>query len=424
MIALALVLRLVIFGTALWGAPDGTLFLSEPDSREYIALGRNMFAGHGFSSDTGATHTPDFRRTPIYPLLLASAFLLAPQFLPGVIISVIVNVLLSVFTVAITSAIALRLAGTRAALVAGLVLALDLTSAVYANLLLTEVTFTALLTAAIVLIVHPAAAGKWRRAVAAGVLLGAAALCRPIGLFLGPAVTPAIVIRDARLGWSRAARTGAALNLAFFLILSVWILRNFATFGVASLSPMGAVNLYFHRAAYIQARVDHVSVDDVRNRWERDFEDRSASWSEPARMAWLGAEGRRIITAHPATYLQLYGEGLWRMFGPERNHILPRLGIAGDTIWSPLILATSLLQLGIVYVLALVGSVKGLVHPVRRTMTFMLLCLIAYFVLMAGPEAYARFRVPLMPLLAVLAGMAVSIGSRAGLRAGRSPAER
>jgi len=32
---------------------------------------------------------------------------------------------------------------------------------------------------------------------------------------------------------------------------------------------------------------------------------------------------------------------------------------------------------------------------------------IAYFVLVSGPEAYARFRVPLMPFLAILGGLGI-----------------
>jgi hypothetical protein len=39
-----------------------------------------------------------------------------------------------------------------------------------------------------------------------------------------------------------------------------------------------------------------------------------------------------------------------------------------------------------------------------RGAVVLLVSLVLYFIAVSGPEAYARFRVPVMPLLAVLAG--------------------
>ena len=57
-------------------APDPARLLSPPDSAEYVAIGHNVAAGHGFSADAAPPYRPDLRRTPAYPSLLAGAFLM------------------------------------------------------------------------------------------------------------------------------------------------------------------------------------------------------------------------------------------------------------------------------------------------------------------------------------------------------------
>jgi hypothetical protein len=196
------------------------------------------------------------------------------------------------------------------------------------------------------------------------------------------------------------------LNGIFVAVLGVWVVRNMLTFGVASLSPVGAVNLYFHRAAYVQAQLEGSDVEQVRARWEAAFAERSAGWTEMQKMSWLSQEARRILAAHPLVYLTVYARGLSRMFGPEREHLAGMLGIApGGRLQRPVVLI-SWLQLAILYALAAVGTVCGLRAPSARVATILAVGLIVYLVAMAGPEVYSRFRVPLMPLLAVLAGFA------------------
>ena len=70
---IALVCRVIPWLAA---APDPARLLSPPDSAEYVAIGHNVAAGHGFSADPAPPYRPDLRRTPGYPSLLAGAFLI------------------------------------------------------------------------------------------------------------------------------------------------------------------------------------------------------------------------------------------------------------------------------------------------------------------------------------------------------------
>jgi len=67
----------------------------------------------------------------------------------------------------------------------------------------------------------------------------------------------------------------------------------------------------------------------------------------------------------------------------------------------------------VLYPAALVGLVAGLRGPGWLGVLLLGLAIV-YFVCMSGPEAYARFRVPLMPVLAVLAGVGLSLLRRQG----------
>ena len=71
-----------------------------------------------------------------------------------------------------------------------------------------------------------------------------------------------------------------------------------------------------------------------------------------------------------------------------------------------LVVATG--QLAIVYALALAGLVIEWRQPDRRAVVVLLLVVIVYFLALSGPEAYPRFRVPLMPAVALLASLAAS----------------
>jgi hypothetical protein len=70
--------------------------------------------------------------------------------------------------------------------------------------------------------------------------------------------------------------------------------------------------------------------------------------------------------------------------------------------------AVASLQLWLVYPAALVGIVAAVRDPVGRRAVLIPLVFIAYFVLVSGPEAYARFRVPAMPFVTMLSGVGLS----------------
>jgi hypothetical protein len=300
--------------------------------------------------------------------------------------------------------------GDAAALAAGLVLAFDPLSLAYHTMVLTETPFALLLSGAVALL---ATTSPWnvRRAAAAGVVLGVAALCRPIGLYLPIALTPLFLIRwrDGRHS-SRALAVGAML-VAYALTVGVWITRNALVFGAPVLTSLGGENLYFHRAAYVEAEQRGVPVEQVRAEWERSFAAKSAGWSDREKLEWLQREGAAVIADDPGAYIVAYGRAVGRTLSPETRDTsltwdLGPTGRQRHVIWSWIHIAmTAALVIG--------GVAIGLRRPDLRVGVVAVLLTCLYFAIISGPEVYARFRMPLMPLFAAAGAIVFAKGADA-----------
>jgi hypothetical protein len=167
-----------------------------------------------------------------------------------------------------------------------------------------------------------------------------------------------------------------------------------------------ATNAYFHRAAYVAARLERRPVEIVRDEWTREFDASSSGWSEAQRIAWMNDHGRALILSHPFVYAAASAAGIARMFRPDADILPSLLGLTRDSMTWRVIFLVAWAQLAIVYALAARGTWISLK---RSSVTaFVPLGVVVYFLVLAGPEMYPRFRVPVMPALCMLAAAAVS----------------
>jgi len=405
-------LAALVCRAALWSAalPDPSRLLSPPDSDEYLTIAHNIAAGRGFSADVSPPFRPDIRRTPVYTTLLASVFLLP---FGDVRLASLIGALASAATVAATYSIAWHLFGPIAAIGAAVLLTVDVTSASYSVLILTEAVFTALVTTAVLALMRRPLTRP--ADVRGGALLGGAALCRPAGILLGLVTLPVGAWRHS--AWQAIARHYMWVNATFFLVALLWVGRNFIVADTLTLSSIASVNLYFHRAAAVEARLEGKKAEEVRAVWERQFESLSAQWSDAEKLEWMKSHARDVILSHPATYLQITVDGFIYMMQSEPLELRRLLGLReGSFSYNAAGVAASV-QLWLVYLAAVLGVLASARDDERRRAALVPLAFIAYFVLVSGPEAYPRFRVPIMPFVAMLSGigierLATSIRSR------------
>lgn len=378
----------------------------EPDSAIYRAQADSLVAA-GASLD--ASGQPETRTPPGYPAFLA-VFLAAGLGYPG---AVAAQHAIWVALAAAAMWLVLRVSRSIvAASVAGLITTLDLPGVQSSMSVLSDTVGAATLVASVCSAFLSLRAGSVgpavRWAALAGLLAGATALVRPIAMLLGVPLAIA-VFAGADRRWRVAA--AAAVVAAFAVLPAFWMARNYRETGSATLSTLGGINLLHHRAAGTLAIRDPGGIDAnlLRRRDElervacRNLEARyqrpcaSLSWAERsdeyARVAWPVILGDPVATAGQAA--RALG---MIVFGGGANLLAQLTGLS-ERITRPLTLAYTV-------PMAILAGL-GIRYWWRRDRAFTLLVVlvIAYMFGMAlGAEAYARFRVPVIPLYAILCG--------------------
>lgn len=396
----------------------------EFDSQFYRAQAENLAAGRGSLDPDGV---PETRYTPGYPLFLA-AFLVTNLGYAGAMAA---QHLIWVALVAAATWLTWRASGsTVAASTAGLITALDLPGLQSSISVLSE-TVAALTVLASAWCAWSAArsadrSSSMRWAVAAGACAGATALVRPIAIALGVPLAVAIWIGADRRWRLRAA---AALLIVFAVLPIAWTVRNARVAGVATLSSLSGINLLHYRAAGTLAIRDAGGIDANLLRRRAELEETACRQLETiyqrpcAAITWAERSSTYARLAVPvligdpaATAMQMTRALGMIVFGGGANLLAELTGINERTARLVCLAYTVPLAL-----LALVGIAYW--WPRDRTLAALLVLVIGYmFVMALGAEAYSRFRVPVIPLYAMLAagGIAV-VRERLFLRESKEP---
>ncbi len=378
--AAALLLRLT-WVLACWTANGPSLEFD--DERLHWDLARHLVQdGEMVSSD--GRHAA---RMPVYPLFLA---LFAGFGESGILLARLAQAGLGAASAAVAYWLARGVAGRAGGLLAGLLVAFDPYAIFFANLLLTEVPFT--------LVVLGLTACAWRLAAVAGPGWGAlagVAVLGPTAIMLRPSAAGWIVLVWMLLvvvrGFSRRAAVETALFAGMLAVVMLpWGLRNQAAIGAwAWLSTNGGVTLYdalgpqadgSSNQAFIHELPELSGLDEV----ARDRLLRERAWDELRRdpgRAWRLAGVKFLRT--------------WSLVPNVANYRGGTVALVGA--------AYTLLVL----ILAGVGLLRCLARWARPTT-------IPYHALLWLPVVYftlvhclfigsLRYRVPLMPLLALAA---------------------
>ncbi len=413
----------------------------QPDSQGYLQLAETWRAAGRFDRPGPPPGRPELIRTPGYPALLALCGAIG-QVVP---VTLAAQMLISTATVGLVIGLAARSGtGPAAALGAGCLAAVEPLSLVYACQILSETLATALLVASILgwSAWHDATTSSARHRT--GVLAVA-------GLLLAVFVRPAFYGLVPLLGlWLLAAgprgpgvsrwRWPLILAICALVSLGGWQLRNFLRGNFPGFSGISPVNQYFYLAAAVEARATGRPYLDVRRQW--GYDEGETRWAAqyapdqpPSRagdplgpaLKAIGRRARQVIADYPGLACQIQGAGCLRMLlDPGGSELLRPTPLAADSAgwlatsvdqgpWAtarqmaqeqPRLLALQIvlgLPLATTYLLALVGA--AVIFRRRPALVLLWGLWIGYLVLVSGgPAATARFRHPIMPLCAALAG--------------------
>ena len=384
----ALALRLIMLGSTL------PKLRPDVDLDSYRSLGRSLAAGRGFvAPSSDGRELPNVARTPTYPVFLACLIRVGGDRL-GLFLAV--QCVLGALTAGLTVVLAARWLRPQISLLAGLLVAVDPNSVMRCADLRTETSFTLLLASGACLVAWwPGRKSSW---FAAGLLWSLAALDRPIGLWIW--VVAVVVIGMCRLSWRNRALCLAVFLVGFLPVLGIWAARNYTLTGCRFVSSISTYNLLMYRAAGLEAQVEGRQLEDMQREFRARYGDIQYVEDRARFQQSLAAYRRTAIVKLCSSPVALAEQTVlgWGklLFGPGVRALGYSLSQSESPSrwWAP------------VYSLALLAATLLSVVGARRLgrESILPVLLILYFVALAGgPESNSRFRVPVTPMLAVLA---------------------
>lgn len=450
--------RLVTLAAVHARRPSAFLYV---DSAEYIGPARALLSLGVYAPTPERSNEAEVVRPPGYPLLVAATF------------SIFGEVPLAVsaagaFVATATALVLLlgpgRFFGRRAAACGAILLCLDAGSFGRSLDVLSETFFTLLLVLGLWALAAAVAKGpvKTRSAALAGCALGCAILVRPILVYFPAAAAVGLVIAEARSGGRlrRLALVGTAFLLPVALLVGGWIVRNGLATGSYLLTPVAGHQLLHRRAASVVAMAKGTTLSEAQEmlgireaflRWRGPtaeaelFAPRRYAEVFPATAGLSTAEldriwareARRIFREHPVLTARMLAKGAAMLLLAPPSLVLSvnwGFAIPGRELlrrWTDqelagfaallleerpfifLVSAACVAQLVAVYLAASVGAVRfrsRVPAPVHAVLLGAFLYLVATS---AGTDASDdRFRVPLMPVVCIYAGAALSTWRR------------
>jgi 4-amino-4-deoxy-L-arabinose transferase-like glycosyltransferase len=393
------------FGGLLLRAGHESRFL-EPDSSDYLSLSRNLGA---FTSKSNPYFYLGVLRTPVYPFYLFVTHLITHSRVLG---PMILQVIVGVGVVYVTYRLGLSLFSRSVGLCAAAIIAVDPLSITYSSLVLAESLYALFLTASVVVLWRPKG-NQWKRGLAAGILLGLATLTRPVSIY----VFVALAVGYLALEWKDLR--GAILVVVCFLVgFSVlaggWIIRNYETTHVATISSIEGDNLLYYRAAGALEESEHISLSAARAELSRQLKRKLPPKANPGQVAQAEQTlGITVIREHPTGYFKEVLAGAVRLvLGDSHSEFSTVTGPAETR----LLVGYAAAYLLCVYLLVAVGLWSAWRTQNLRSCLLPVITIVYTIVVSSGLEAYSRFRVPIMPYFALIAavGAVALLGHKRG----------
>ena len=428
----AAVVRLTLLAVTL--ARTGTVALSLSDTTSYLEPGRNLLLHGRFVADG----VPDLLRTPGYSLFLAITSL------AGLPAAAVVNVILSAFSVILVWRLGRTAFGDeRIALGAAWIFAFEPLSVANSVVLLSDTLFLALFLLSLERLATFLRGHRLPVLAATGLWLAAATFVRPVTYYLPVVLAVGLFLVLAHVTCLRW-KAPAVLLISVLPWLAAWQMRNWVETRYGGFSSAEEINLYFLAAVNVTSQVEHRDFYDVRKELGYvDFANNSgqsylyppylavhpeqAGWSQGQRLAFMHSEAVRVIRAHYGVYLRSCIKSLLQpvfylgagfsfdrpLYPEDPSHATGFAG-AGPAHWGALLakanpwvvaqkVAFTVVLLGL-YLFAARGVFRGGLH---KACLWLLLGTSLYFLVvtgaMGGPGGGARYRLPVMPAVCILA---------------------
>jgi 4-amino-4-deoxy-L-arabinose transferase-like glycosyltransferase len=431
---LGLILRLILVGyvTRFPERYIQTDAIGQVDAIGYNHLAINLASGHGFSMETNPPYNPDNFRTPGYPFTIAFVYTLL-GYDPAVILWL--QALMGAFTILLVYHSAARFINKKTGLVAAFLLAISPHSITYSALLWSETEYTLLFTLSFLFTLLMLNSNYYKWILLSGLFSGIAVLVHPRSIYLPIffAFLLMITMFQRRIPLKQTLAHVGAYILIFNLVLIPWRLRNYFVFDVPNITSASGINMLHYGAALTESARTGENQWSIVKRYDAEVRKMSSRQLNPAEYGNLAFRlGINKILQDPVTYSKIHIVGMTKIFLPGTSQIntlltgqssldptqIYSLFTTGKSLeygaiaqsfsnFSTLVwgyIGFELLYLSCVYFFTFYVIIK---QNHSRLIFWLILIVLLYFALVAGPAGSPRFRVVMMPLLSITAAWGI-----------------
>lgn len=392
-----------------------------PDSISYTSRAAELVK-HGEFTFHG---TPDIFRVPGYPLLLTPFIMIFGEGNANyvVILQVFLNLLTAciIYTIIILTNSHENNVKKKTARLAFIIVLVDPVICIAEFSILTEIYYTFALVSGFFFLCKYIKFKKWYYIFISGIILSMSAYIRPISVFLTYIIYLILFFYFAKNKDIRSVFFVIIILIINYSIIEQWKIRNQQCYGVKIFSTSASADLYHYIAAAVSARAENNSYLKVQEKYEKDIVS-----DNPAIQARYNLKrGLEIVLRYPFTSAYIGIKGfLVNMFDPGTSILANRLKLrkrGSNLIYKfndmdifsfarylikhekYIVIFTAI---GILWVFLFWFFVfRGILVKHLGIIEIILLVIIVYFLCLAsGPGSLARYRVPVIPFMAIFAG--------------------
>jgi 4-amino-4-deoxy-L-arabinose transferase-like glycosyltransferase len=344
-------------------------------------------------------------RTPIYPMFLATCYLISGKTIWfALLVQIVVN-LLTIFT---AYKIALEFFSKRIALLTMFLLAIDYHQAELAVCLMTDTLFSFIFIVSIYFLCIGLKRNHIIKYMAiSGCFLGLATLTRPISYLFPVAAVFFIICYILFTKKNDTARSKVKLStiyslyyvLAFLLIIAPWLYRNYSLYKEAKLTSLAGVNLLLYNVAITEADRSGQSFKETKAYFMQKAYEAGCDTAEYysfANSPILSQIAIEYIKNNFLLYCKSHLKGMVNLFyNFERFSEMKTL--SGFAKYKNI---GFLIYFGIIYFFSIWGVVSAIEKKYIIALLFFLI--IIYFDFITGVVGDPRYEVPIMPFIYIL----------------------
>ncbi len=368
------------------------------DEVDYRSIAQNIASGAGFSID-GVS--PTAYRAPGYPYIVATVFTLFGE---SPVAVRMVQAAVDTVTVVLVYLMAGMFFSRRTAEIAAGLYALYPGNFLYVPFFLSETFVTPVLLSVVYFLMWYQRERSVSALVWCGICTGVLTALRPHAAIIVPLFFLWKVI--AEQSWIASGRTLMLIGVIAVVIVSPWIIRNVSVFDHAALTSNGGVNFWIGHNEGANGSFKYSAAESPLEQIPDEF-DRSA---EGYRL------GVQFLLSHPLQEIKLTALKFFHFFEPDFGLLtalfpeqIPSAGARAADVYRniPVIPLAIVHGTAVAVILSALWSLLVMTEPERQAAAPLTTIVAGWIVFHLLYFAVARYRVPIMPFIIILAAHAV-----------------